>query len=454
MKFEELNLAPEIIEAISYMGYEKASPIQEKAIPTAISGKDLIAVAQTGTGKTAAFTLPILHNIITNKIKGTSTLIITPTRELAMQIDRQIQGFAYFLGINSIAIYGGGDAKEWDQQKAALRDGCEVIVATPGKLLSHLNMSYANTDKICHLILDEADRMLDMGFVDDINKIISKLPKKRQTLMFSATMPPKIESLARKILVDPAIITIAISKPSEKIVQEACLVYDGQKIDFINHLVNGEENYKSIIVFSSTKRKVNDIVRGLRNKKYVVEAMSSDLEQYQREEIIRDFTAKKIRIVVATDVMSRGVDIKDIDLVINFDVPSNEEEYVHRIGRTARAGSDGRAVTLVNEADMYNFNNIEKLIEKKVPKINMPASFGAGPEWSLKGGKPKYGGNSKPKMNSKPQSRANSSNAKPVSKPKPKQVSKGGYLQRYKDGLKKKAEEAGSKPGNTEEPKD
>jgi|TARA_B100000795_G_scaffold257515_1_gene230816 superfamily II DNA/RNA helicase len=454
MKFEELNLAPEIIEAISYMGYEKASPIQEKAIPTAISGKDLIAVAQTGTGKTAAFTLPILHNIITNKIKGTSTLIITPTRELAMQIDRQIQGFAYFLGINSIAIYGGGDAKEWDQQKAALRDGCEVIVATPGKLLSHLNMSYANTDKICHLILDEADRMLDMGFVDDINKIISKLPKKRQTLMFSATMPPKIESLARKILVDPAIITIAISKPSEKIVQEACLVYDGQKIDFINHLVNGEENYKSIIVFSSTKRKVNDIVRGLRNKKYVVEAMSSDLEQSQREEIIRDFTAKKIRIVVATDVMSRGVDIKDIDLVINFDVPSNEEEYVHRIGRTARAGSDGRAVTLVNEADMYNFNNIEKLIEKKVPKINMPASFGEGPEWSLKGGKPKYGGNSKPKMNSKPQSRPNSSNAKPISKPKPKQASKGGYLQRYKDGLKKKAEEAGSKPGNTEEPKD
>ena len=382
------------------------------------------------------------------------TTITLPTRELAMQIDRQIQGFAYFLGINSIAIYGGGDAKEWDQQKAALRDGCEVIVATPGKLLSHLNMSYANTDKICHLILDEADRMLDMGFVDDINKIISKLPKKRQTLMFSATMPPKIESLARKILVDPEIVTIAISKPSEKIVQEACLVYDGQKIDFINHLVNGEENYKSIIVFSSTKRKVNDIVRGLRNKKYVVEAMSSDLEQSQREEIIRDFTAKKIRIVVATDVMSRGVDIKDIDLVINFDVPSNEEEYVHRIGRTARAGSDGRAVTLVNEADMYNFNNIEKLIEKEVPKIKMPASFGEGPEWSLKGGKPKYGGNSKPKMNSKPQSRPNSSNAKPISKPKPKQASKGGYLQRYKDGLKKKAEEAGSKPGNTEEPKD
>ncbi len=429
MKFEELNLAPEIIEAISYMGYEKASPIQEKAIPVAISGKDLIAVAQTGTGKTAAFTLPILHNIITNKIKGTSTLIITPTRELAMQIDRQIQGFAYFLGINSIAIYGGGDAKEWDQQKAALRDGVEVIVATPGKLLSHLNMSYAKTDKICHLILDEADRMLDMGFVDDINTIISKLPKKRQTLMFSATMPPKIETLARNILVDPEQVTIAISKPSEKIVQEACLVYDAQKIGFINHVVNGPENYKSIIVFSSTKRKVNDIVRGLRNKNYVVSAMSSDLEQSKREEIIRDFTSKKIRIVVATDVISRGVDIKDIDLVINFDVPANAEEYVHRIGRTARAGSDGRALTLVNEQDMENFASIEKLIEKEVPKITMPNDFGGGPEWRL--GRSKY----KSHSNSKPQQKYSNSKPKPKSKPKPQ--SKGGYLQRYKDSLKK-----------------
>ena len=429
MKFEELNLAPEIIEAISYMGYEKASPIQEKAIPVAINGKDLIAVAQTGTGKTAAFTLPILHNIIKNKIKGTSTLIITPTRELAMQIDRQIQGFAYFLGINSIAIYGGGDAKEWDQQKAALRDGVEVIVATPGKLLSHLNMSYAKTDKICHLILDEADRMLDMGFVDDINTIISKLPKKRQTLMFSATMPPKIETLARNILVDPEQVTIAISKPSEKIVQEACLVYDAQKIGFINHVVNGPENYKSIIVFSSTKRKVNDIVRGLRNKNYVVSAMSSDLEQSKREEIIRDFTSKKIRIVVATDVISRGVDIKDIDLVINFDVPANAEEYVHRIGRTARAGSDGRALTLVNEQDMENFASIEKLIEKEVPKITMPDDFGGGPEWRL--GRSKY----KSHSNSKPQQKYSNSKPKPKSKPKPQ--SKGGYLQRYKDSLKK-----------------
>lgn len=392
MKFEELNLAPEIIEAISYMGYEKASPIQELAIPAAIAGKDLIAVAQTGTGKTAAFTLPILHNILVNKIKGTSTLIITPTRELAMQIDRQIQGFSYFLGINSIAIYGGGDAKEWEQQKKALSGGVEVIVATPGKLLSHLNMNYAKTDNICHLILDEADRMLDMGFVDDITKIIDKLPKKRQTLMFSATMPPKIAGLAKKILNEPEQISIAISKPSEKIVQSAYLTFDGQKIDLINHILKAEAEFKSIIVFSSTKRKVNDIVRGLRNRNYRVNAMSSDLEQSKREEIIAEFTAKKIRVLVATDVISRGVDIKNIDLVINFDVPGNPEEYVHRIGRTARAGTDGKAVTLVNEADMEKFDSIEKLIGTKVNKEKMPDHIGDGPEWSTRKPKPRSGG--------------------------------------------------------------
>ena len=234
MKFEEFDLAPEIIEAISYMGFETASPIQEKAIPAAIKGKDVLAVAQTGTGKTAAFTLPVLHNILQNKITGTSTLIITPTREIALQIDRQIQGFSYFLGINSLAIYGGGDADEWEQQKKALRDGVEVIVATPGKLLSHLGMNYAKTDKIQHLILDEADRMLDMGFLDDIKRIISKIPKKRQTLMFSATMPPKIEGLAKQILNEPEFISIAISKPAESVFQGVYLTYENQKTPLIN----------------------------------------------------------------------------------------------------------------------------------------------------------------------------------------------------------------------------
>ena len=384
MKFEEFDLAPEIIEAISYMGFETASPIQEKAIPAAIKGKDVLAVAQTGTGKTAAFTLPVLHNILQNKITGTSTLIITPTREIALQIDRQIQGFSYFLGINSLAIYGGGDADEWEQQKKALRDGVEVIVATPGKLLSHLGMNYAKTDKIQHLILDEADRMLDMGFLDDIKKIISKIPKKRQTLMFSATMPPKIEGLAKQILNEPEFISIAISKPAESVFQGVYLTYENQKTPLINHLISDQEEYKSILVFTSTKKKVNDIVRGLRNKNYRVEAISSDFEQSKREEIMTDFRANKIRVLVATDVISRGVDIPQIDLVFNYDAPGNAEEYVHRIGRTGRAGAEGVALTLINELDMEKFDAIEKLIEKKVYRAQMPDFMGKGPEWKVR----------------------------------------------------------------------
>lgn len=384
VKFEELNLAPEIIEAISYMGYEDASPIQEKAIPAAIQGKDVIAVAQTGTGKTAAFTLPILHNILQNKIKGTSTLIITPTRELALQIDRQIQGFSYFLGIHSIAIYGGGNAAEWEQQKKALRDGVEVIVATPGKLLGHLQMAYAKMDKIQHLILDEADRMLDMGFMDDIKKIIAKIPKKRQTLLFSATMPPKIEALARQILIDPVTFSIAISKPPEKLLQAIYLAYDNQKTPLINDLIKDQNDYKSIIVFTSTKKKVNTIVSGLRNKNYRVAGISSDLEQSKREEIMQDLRSNKIRVLVATDIISRGVDIPEIDLVINYDVPGNAEEYVHRIGRTGRAGKDGVGLTLVNEADMQKFEAIEKLIQQKVLRVPLPDFLGEGPEWKIK----------------------------------------------------------------------
>ena len=384
MKFEEFDLAPEIIEAISYMGFETASPIQEKAIPAAIKGKDVLAVAQTGTGKTAAFTLPVLHNILQNKITGTSTLIITPTREIALQIDRQIQGFSYFLGINSLAVYGGGDADEWEQQKKALRDGVEVIVATPGKLLSHLGMNYAKTDKIQHLILDEADRMLDMGFLDDIKRIISKIPKKRQTLMFSATMPPKIEGLAKQILNEPEFISIAISKPAESVFQGVYLTYENQKTPLINHLISDQEEYKSILVFTSTKKKVNDIVRGLRNKNYRVEAISSDFEQSKREEIMTDFRANKIRVLVATDVISRGVDIPQIDLVFNYDAPGNAEEYVHRIGRTGRAGAEGVALTLINELDMEKFDAIEKLIEKKVYRAQMPDFMGKGPEWKVR----------------------------------------------------------------------
>ena len=320
MGFDEFNLDDGILEAISYMGFEKATPIQEQAIPFILDGKDLIACAQTGTGKTAAFILPVLNQIAANPQRKTSALVIVPTRELALQIDQQIQGFAYFLGIHSLPIYGGGDGKEFEQQKNALEAGAEIVVATPGKLISHLNMGNANFGSIKHLILDEADRMLDMGFMEDIKKIISYLPEQRQNLMFSATMPQKIRKFAKELLTDPEEISIALSKPAEGVLQAAYLVFDNQKTALLNQLIADKPNYESILIFSSTKRKVFEIVRALKGKGYTVDGISSDLDQKSREEVLSKFRAKKVRVLVATDVLSRGIDIKDINLVINFDV--------------------------------------------------------------------------------------------------------------------------------------
>lgn len=388
MNFKALNLSETLMEAISFMGFEEATPIQEKAIPAILNNKDLIACAQTGTGKTAAFILPVLNTLLKEKKEQqTKVLIIVPTRELAIQIDQQIQGFSYFTNAESIAIYGGGTGSEWDQQKRALTSGTEIIVATPGKLISHLNMGYVKFDHIKYLILDEADRMLDMGFHEDIQKIITYLPKERQTLMFSATMPFKIKQLAKKILKNPVEITIGLSKPAEGVLQGAYLTYENQKIPLINSLISDKPEVKSILIFSSTKKKVSDIVRGLRNKKYRVEGISSDLEQKQREEVLRNFRSKRIRVLVATDVLSRGIDIKDIDIVINYDVPGDAEDYVHRVGRTARAASSGLAITLINSDDMYKFHRIEELIENEVMKLPLPAELGEGPKWSLKNNK-------------------------------------------------------------------
>ncbi|MCL1821977.1 MAG: DEAD/DEAH box helicase, partial [Prolixibacteraceae bacterium] len=353
MSFDEFDLSRELLDAIYYMGFDEATPIQEQAIPIILEGKDLIACAQTGTGKTAAFLLPILDFISKKKESSTSTLILVPTRELAIQIDQQVQGFAYTLGINSIAIYGGGDGSDWGQQKTALTKGAEIIVATPGKLISHLNQGYVKFDKIEYLVLDEADRMLDIGFYEDLMKIISFVPPKRQTLMFSATMPPKIRSFAKQILRTPAEISLEISKPAEGVLQAVYLVYDKQKTSLINKLVADNPDYTSILIFSSTKKKVNEIVRGLRSKDYKVEGISSDLEQRDREEILLRFRSRETRILVATDVLSRGIDIKDINLIVNYDVPSDGEDYVHRVGRTARADSSGVAITLVNSDEMY-----------------------------------------------------------------------------------------------------
>ncbi len=381
MKFTELGIHEDLLDAIAYMGFDNATPIQEQAIPIILAGDDLIACAQTGTGKTAAFLVPILDLIADLQGGETSTLIIVPTRELAMQIDQQVQGVGYTMGINSIAIYGGGDGDNWGQQKRALTQGADIIIATPGKLISHLNLGYVKFDTIKFLILDEADRMLDIGFYDDIVKIISYLPKERQTLMFSATMAPKIRTLASKILVNPQEINIAISKPAEGVLQAAYLCYDSQKIALINHLISENPDYNSILVFCSTKKKVNELASSFRKNKFQAEAISSDLEQDKREEVLQGFKSKRTRILVATDVLSRGIDIKEINLIINFDVPQDAEDYVHRVGRTARADSTGVALTLVNEKDMFYFHRIEQLIERQVFKIPMPEQFGNGPEW-------------------------------------------------------------------------
>jgi len=382
MKFTEFNLNEQLIEAISYMNFETATPIQEQVIPIILDGKDVIACAQTGTGKTGGFVLPILNKLIDKKNTGADTLIIVPTRELAVQIEQQIQGFSYFLNASSIAVYGGGDGGDWEIQKAALKEGTDIVVATPGKLLSHLNMGYVNFKSLKHLILDEADKMLDMGFSDDIKSIISFLPKTHQTLMFSATMPNGIKQLAKKIAHNPIEISLSISKPAEGVDQKVYLVYEEQKVKIIQHLLHNRKDYDSIIIFTSTKSKVSEIVRALNITGLASKGISSNLDQDQREEVLMNFRSKKTRILVATDVMSRGIDIKEINMVINFDLPQDAEDYVHRVGRTARVNTKGEAVTFVIKKEMYKLKNIEKLIEKEIPKLQPPEDIGQGPKWN------------------------------------------------------------------------
>jgi len=383
MTFKELGLHDEVINAIDYMGFEKATPIQEQAIPEIIAGKDLIACAQTGTGKTAAFMLPILHKLASKPHTGTNTLIIVPTRELAVQIDQQIQGFAYFLGVHSCTVYGGGDGGGYEAERKALKEGVDIVVATPGKLKSHIKMGLTNFDNLEHLILDEADRMMDMGFVDDILWIISKLPPKRQNLMFSATMAPKIRDIMKKVLVNPFEISIDISKPAEGVTQEVYLTYPEQKVRLISRILKKHPDFSSIIIFSSTKKDVFQIARGLDKRGFKADGISSDLEQKERELALSKFRSRETRIVVATDVLSRGIDIKEINLVINYSIPSNAEDYVHRVGRTARSDSKGMAITLVEPRDMKNMNDIEELIGYQIKRMPLPDELGEAPVWSL-----------------------------------------------------------------------
>lgn len=381
MKFSDFNFESNLQEGLDSMGFETPTPIQEQAIPIIQSKRDLIGCAQTGTGKTAAFLLPILNKLAMHPTDTTNTLIIVPTRELALQIDQALQGFSYFTSVSSLAIYGGSDGSSFEREKRALSEGANIIIATPGRLMAHLNMGYVKLDKLEHLILDEADRMLDMGFVDDILKISSYLPKVRQTLMFSATMPHKIRSLANTLLVNPEHISISISKPAEGVIQGAYLVYDTQKNNLIKSLLEGKE-LSSVIIFVSTKIKVKELERDLQKAGLKAKAIHSDLEQPEREEVLRNFRSKKLQILVATDILSRGIDIEDIGLVINYDVPGDAEDYIHRIGRTARAAATGVALTFVNEYDQQKFFQIETMLGSEVKKLPLPSTIGTGPVYA------------------------------------------------------------------------
>lgn len=389
MKFNELGLNDLVLEAIHHMGFENATPIQQFSIPEILANSDLLACAQTGTGKTAAFILPILHKLTGKEDASINTLILVPTRELAIQIEQEIQGLSYFVSVGSTAIYGGGDGARWEEQKNALVEGTDIIVATPGKLLSHIMQGYVDFSQLEHLILDEADKMLDMGFSDDIERIISHLPKKRQTLLFSATMPSKIKNLASKILIHPKEIALSISKPAAGVTQNVILCFDEQKNAVLDFILKERANYDSIIIFTSAKSKVHEIVYALRKAGYKnTQGVSSNLEQEEREEVLRGFRSKRTRILVATDVMSRGIDIKEINLVINYDAPRDAEDYVHRIGRTARANTKGEAYTLINQKDMPKLSRIERLIEMEIQRVPIPEELGPVPEWKTSGNSP------------------------------------------------------------------
>ena len=381
MTFDDFNFDDSLLEGLYSMGYKKPTPIQEQAIPVILKNKDLIACAQTGTGKTAAYLLPIIHHILKAPTRHLNTLIIAPTRELILQIDQQIDGMGYFCSVGSIAIYGGNDGMTWEKQKHALREGVDIVCATPGRLIALLQNGDINFEHLQHLVLDEADRMLDMGFFDDIKSIINYLPKKRQTILFSATMPPKIRMLANQIANEPEQINIAISKPAAGIVQQVYIVYDSQKESLVK-LILKNKDFQSVIIFSSTKDNVKLLERTLRQVDGSVKAFHSDLEQVEREEIMRDFKAKKIRVLIGTDILSRGIDVDGISLVINYNAPPDPEDYIHRIGRTARAEKAGVAITLVNERDQIKLSKIEDLMGFEVARMTIPSELGPGPEYN------------------------------------------------------------------------
>ena len=396
MKFSELKLNANVLDALDAMRFDECTPIQEQAIPIILEGKDLIAVAQTGTGKTAAFLLPILNKLSEggHPEDAINCVIMSPTRELAQQIDQQMEGFSYFMPASSVAVYGGNDGILFEQQKKGLTLGADVVIATPGRLIAHLSLGYVDLSKVSYFILDEADRMLDMGFYEDIMQIVKYLPKERQTIMFSATMPAKIQQLAKTILNNPAEIKLAVSRPADKIIQAAYVCYENQKLGIIRSLFT-DEVPERVIIFASSKIKVKEVTKALKMMKLNVGEMHSDLEQAQREVVMHEFKAGRINILVATDIVARGIDIDDIRLVINFDVPHDSEDYVHRIGRTARANNDGVALTFISEKEQSNFKSIENFLEKEIYKIPAPAELGEAPEYKPRSYNNKRGDSSK-----------------------------------------------------------
>ena len=384
MKFEELNLSDNILDALYDMRFEDCTPIQEKCIPPILEGHDVLGVAQTGTGKTAAYLLPILSRLDEGDYPkdAVNCIVMSPTRELAQQIDQAMQGFSYYLpDVSSVAVYGGNDGNRYDQEMKSMRLGADVIIATPGRLISHISMGNIDLSKVSFFVLDEADRMLDMGFSEDIMKIASGLPKNCQTIMFSATMPKDIEKLAQNLLKNPVEVKLAVSKPAEKIQQSAYICYETQKLKIIEDIFKAGD-LKRVIIFSGSKMKVKQINQALQKLKINSGEMHSDLEQAERDDIMLKFKSGQIDVLVATDIVARGIDIDDIAMVINYDVPHDAEDYVHRIGRTARADRDGVAITFVNEDDMFAFHQIEKFLDKDIKKNPLPEGCGEGPEYT------------------------------------------------------------------------
>ena len=396
MYFDELDLNDNVLDALYDMRFDTCTPVQEKCIPEILEGHDVLGVAQTGTGKTAAYLLPVLSKLDDGGYPkdAINCVIMSPTRELAQQIDQAMQGFGYYLqDVSSVAVYGGNDGNRYDQELKSLRMGADVVIATPGRLITHISLGNVDLSKVSFFILDEADRMLDMGFSEDINTIASKLPKTCQTIMFSATMPEKIEELAKTLLKDPVEIKLAVSKPAEKIKQEAYVCYETQKMTIIKDIFKAGD-MKRVIVFSGSKMKVKQLAAALQQIGINCGAMHSDLEQAERDDVMFKFKSGQFDVLVATDIVARGIDIDDIEMVINYDVPHDTEDYVHRIGRTARANRDGRAITFVNEEDQYWFQQIEKFLEKVVEKMPLPEDCGEGPEY-IKLNKPSKRNNSR-----------------------------------------------------------